>query len=233
MSLTVEVVGKHLGQTIQDVMGRPMGKLVGLSANVKDEVQSVHVARHDGDIEEHPAVEIRIIQDQPVLLQAWRVEAEDVRREYDIIKRRRQAIDLLLKDGDIEQTEYNQLRNSYEEIHKEILTKRDGLSETLKSVESKLDQQVHDLQTAMTNNKMLYTASEIDEKTYQTVTESVRMGLEITKKERKDVDNTREALQNVDSLEPPKPVVEPPAPTPPPIHQSIPDVVVIKMRESI
>jgi hypothetical protein len=80
---------------------------------------------------------------------------------------------------------------------------------------------------------MLYTASEIDEKTYQTVTESVRMGLEITRKERKDVDNTREALQNVDSLEPPKPVIETPAPTPTPIHQSIPDVVVIKMRESI
>jgi DNA-binding protein H-NS len=225
LTLTVEEIGKHLGQIIQDMMGRPIGKLVGLSADVKDEVQSIQIARSDGDVAEFPITAIRIIDGHPILLQAWRVEAEDLNREHGIIKRRRQAIDLLLKDGDIDQTEYNQLRSSYEEILKEIITKRDGLVDTLKEAESKLDQQVRDLQTALTNNKMLYTATEIDEKTYQTVTELVRAGLELTRKERRDVDNTREALQNIDSLEAPKPVAEPSAPT------SIPDVVVIKMRE--
>jgi len=227
LTLTVEEIGKHLGQTIQDLMGRPIGKLVGLSADVKDEVQSIQIARSDGDVTEHPITAIKIIDGHPILLQAWRVEAEGLEKEHDIIKRRRQAIDLLFKDGDIDQTEYNQLRNNYEEIQKEIITKRDGLVETLKEVESKLDQQVRDLQSALTNNKMLYTASEIDERTYQTVTESVRTGLEITRKERKDVDNTRIALQNIDSLEVPKPVTEPSVPTSIPI----PDVVVIKMRE--
>ncbi|HUK28013.1 MAG TPA: CdvA-like protein [Candidatus Acidoferrales bacterium] len=227
MTVTVEEIGKHLGQTIQDMMGRPMGKIVGLSADVKDEVQSIQIARSDGDVTEHTITAIRIIDGHPILLQMWRVEAEGLEKEHSIIKRRRQAIDQLLKDGDIDQTEYNQLRNSYEEIHKEILTKRDGLVDTLKEVESKLDQQVRDLQTALTNNKMLYTAAEIDERTYQTVTESVRTGLDITRKERKDVDSTRIALQEIDSLEPTKPAVEvPSAPT------SIPDVVVIKMRES-
>ena len=228
MTLTVEEIGKHLGQTIQDMMGRPVGKLVALSADVKDEVQSIQIARSDGDVTEYPITAIRILDGHPILLQAWRVEAEHLKREHDIIKRRRQAIDLLLKDGDIEQTEYNQLRNSYEEIQKEIITKRDGLVDTLKEAESKLDQQVRDLQTALTNNKMLYTAAEIDKKTYESVTELVRAGLEITRKERKDVDNTRESLQDLDSLEPPKPVDEPSAST---SFPSIPDVVVIKMRE--
>ena len=230
MTLKVEEIGKHLGQIILDMMGRPIGKLVALSADVKDEVQSVQVARSDGDVTEYPITAIRIVDGHPILLQAWRVEAEDLKREHDIIKRRRQAIDLLLKDGDIEQPEYNQLRSSYEEVHKEIITKRDGLVENLKAAESKLDQQVRDLQTALTNNKMLYTAAEIDKKTYETVTELVRAGLEITRKERRDVDNTRQALQDIDSLEPPKPVAvaEPSAPA---SFPSIPDVVVIKMRE--
>ena len=222
----MQEIGRNLGQIIQDVMGRPVGKLVGLSADVKDEVQSIQIARSDGDIAEFPISAIRIIDGHPVLLPEWRVEAEDLKREHDIIKRRRQAIDLLLKDGDINQGEYNQLRNSYEEIHKGIITKRDGLVDTLKEAETKLDQQARDLQTALTNNKMLYTATEIDEKTYHTVTELVRAGLEITRKERRDVDNIREVLQTIDSLEPPKPVPEPSAPI------SIPDVVVIKMRES-
>ena len=226
MTLTVEEIGKYLGQSIQDMMGRPTGKLVGLTADVKDEVQSIQIARTEGDVTEHPISSVRIIDGHPVLLQAWRIEAEDLKREHDIIKRRRQAIDLLLKDGDIDQSEYNQLRSGYEDIHKDIITKRDSLVETLKNVEVKLEQQIKDLQTALTNNKMLYTAAEIDASTYQTVTESVRAGLEISRKERKDLDNTRESLHDIDSLEIPKTTNQSSAPN------DIPDVVVIKMRES-
>jgi len=226
MTITVEEIGKYLGQSIQDMMGRPTGKLVGLTADIKDEVQSIQIARTEGDVTEHPITSVRIIDGHPVLLQAWRIEAEDLKREHDIIKRRRQAIDLLLKDGDIDQSEYNQLRSGYEDIHKDIITKRDSLVETLKNVEVKLEQQIKDLQTALTNNKMLYTAAEIDASTYQTVTESVRAGLEISRKERKDLDNTRESLRDIDSLEIPKTTNQSSAPN------DIPDVVVIKMRES-
>ena len=225
MTLTVEDIGKYLGQTIQDIMGRPTGKLVGLTADVRDEVQSIQIARTEGEVTEHPITSVRIIDGHPVLLQAWRVEAEDLKREHSIIKRRRQAIDLLLKDGDIDQVEYNQLRSGYEDVHKEIVTKRDGLVETLRQAESKLEQQIRDLQTALTNNKMLYTAAEIDESTYQAVTESIRAGLEITRKERKDLDNTRESLQDIDSIDVPA------AANPSSAPNVIPDIVVIKMKE--
>jgi hypothetical protein len=226
MSITVEEIGKYLGQTIQDMMGRPTGKLVGLTADVKDEVQSIQIARNEGEVTEHAITSVRIINGHPVLLQAWRVEAEDLKKEHGIIKRRRQAIELLLKDGDIDQAEYNQQRSGYEDVHKEIITKRDKLIGMLRDVQAKLEQQIKDLQSALTNNKMLYTASEIDEPTYHTVTESIRSGLEITRKEMKDISNTRESLQEIDSLEPPKEEVQASAP------MDIPDVVVIKMKES-
>ena len=226
MTITVEEIGKYLGQSIQDTMGRPTGKLVGLSAGLKGEVQSILIAQTEGDVTEYPITSVRIIDSHLVFPQAWRIEAEDLKKEHDIIKRRRQAIDLLLKDGDIDQSEYNQLRSGYEDIHKDIITKRDSLAETLKNVEVKLDQQIRDLQTALTNNKMLYTVAEIDATTYQTVTESVRESLEISRKERKDLDNTRESLHDIDSLEIPKTTNQSSAPNP------IPDVVVIKMRES-
>ena len=226
MTITVEEIGKYLGQSIQDTMGRPTGKLVGLTAGSKAEVQSILIARTEGDVTEHPITSVRIIDGHLVLLQAWRIEAEDLKKEHDIIKRRRQAIDLLLKDGDIDQSEYNQLSSGYEDIHKDILAKRESLVETMKNVEVKLEQQIRDLQTALTNDKILYTAAEIDANTYQTVTESVRAGLEISRKEMKDLDNTRESLHDIDSLEIPKPTNQSSAPN------HIPDVVVIKMRET-
>ena len=225
MTLTVEEIGKYLGQTIEDTMGRPAGKLVGLSADVKDEVQAIQIALSNGQVTEYPISSVRIVDGHPLLLQPWRVEAEDLKREHDIIKRRRQALDLLLKDGDIDQTEYNQLRNSYEDINKEIITKRETTVEALTDVEAKLEQQIRDLQTALTNNKMLYTAAEIEENTYHTVTESIRAGLEIARKERKDIDNMRESLQNIDTLAAAEMTPEPSAPT------KVPDVVVIKMRD--
>ena len=225
MTLTVEEIGKYLGQSFEDTMGRPSGKLVGLTADIKDEVQAVQVALSTGEVTEYPINSVRIINGRPIILEAWRVEAEDLKREHDIIKRRRQALDLLLKDGDIDQTEYNQLRNSYEDINKEIIGKCERVVETLTEEVAKLEQQIKDLQTALTNNKMLYTAAEIDESTYHSVTESIRAGLEIARKERRDVDNTKESLQTIDNLEASITTTETSAPP------KIPDVVVIKMRE--
>ena len=225
MSITVEEIGKYLGQTIQDMMGRPAGKLVGLTADIRDEVQSVQIARTEGEVSEHSITFVRIVNGHPVLLQPWRVEAEDLKKENGIIKRRRQALELLLKDGDIDQGEYNQLRSGYEDVHKDIITKRDKLIGSLEEVQARLEKQIGDLQSALTNNKMLYTAAEIDESTYHTVTESIRAGLEISRKEMKDLGNMRVSLQEIDSLEIAKETVHSSAPI------SIPDVVVIKMKE--
>jgi hypothetical protein len=225
LTTTVEDIGKYLGRTIEDSMGRPIGRLVGISADIKDAVTDIQVAQGNGEVSHYPIEFVRLNEGHPILLQTWRVEAEDLRREHAIIKRRNQALDLLLKDGDIDQLEYNQQRNTFEDLNKEISQKRDSVVDSLKGFEEKLDQQIRDLQSALTNNKMLYTASEIDEDTYRTVAEAVRAGLEIARKERKELDATREYLQEIDSLETPLPEA-PPAPA-----NHVPDIVVIKMRE--
>jgi hypothetical protein len=227
MTVTVEDIGKHLGKTIDDSMGRPTGKLVGLTADFRDEVTAIQVAQSNGEVNQYPIGFVRLIDGHPVLLQTWRVEAEELRKEHDIVRRRNQALDLLLKDGDIDQLEYDQQRSTYEDLGRDMNQKRDTLLDTLKQVEEKLDQQIRDLQAALTNNKMLYTASEIDEETYHAVTESIRAGLEIARKERKDLDSTREYLHGIDSLETPLPL----PPSPP--AKAVPDIVVIKMKEPV
>ena len=237
MTVTVEEVGKYLGKTIEDSMGRPLGKLVGLTADIKDEVNAIQVAHSDGEVATHPIGYIRVINDRLVLLQNWRVEAEDLRRERDIVTRRKQALDLLLKDGDITQTEYEQQRSDYEILEKQIGERCETLVDTLKQVESKLDQQISDLQGALTNNKMLYSSDEINQETYHAVTESIRSGLEIARKERKDIDNMCEYLNSDQPAENRKIIAvpeEPPQPAPS-AHDATrtptSDVVVIKINE--
>ncbi len=227
MTVTVEEVGKYLGKTIEDAMGRPAGKIVGLTADIKDEVKAIQVAQNDGEVNQYAINFVKIIDGRPILMPTWRVEAEDLRKEHDIVKRRSQALDLLIKDGDIDQIEYNQQRNGYEDMIKEIKGKRETLRDSLKQVEVKLEQQIRDLQAALTNNKMLYTASEIDQQTYQAVTESVRAGLEIARKEHKELEDIREYLQKIDDIEATE-TQEARITTP---STRVPDVVVIKMRD--
>lgn len=227
MTVTVEEVGKYLGKTIEDAMGRPAGKIVGLTADIKDEVKAIQVAQNDGEVNQYAINFVKIIDGRPIIMPTWRVEAEDLRKEHDIVKRRSQALDLLIKDGDIDQIEYNQQRNGYEDMIKEIKGKRETLLDSLKQVEVKLEQQIRDLQAALTNNKMLYTASEIDQQTYQAVTESVRSGLEIARKEHKELEDIREYLQKIDDIEATE-TQEARITTP---STKVPDVVVIKMRD--
>jgi YesN/AraC family two-component response regulator len=109
-----------------------------------------------------------------------------------------------LKDGDIDQSEFEQLRSTYESLDKEIKEKSETLIDTLKRMESKLDQQISDLQSALTNNKMLYSSSEINEKIYQEVTESIRSGLDTARKERKDIANIMDYQKSKETAEPPQ-----------------------------
>jgi hypothetical protein len=224
LAVTVEQVGKYLGKTIEDAMGRSIGKLVGLTADIKDEVTAIQVAHSDGEVAQHSITFVRVLEDKLILLQTWRVEAEDLRKEHDIIMRRRQALHLLMKDGDIEKTEYDQLRSTYDDLEIQIKEKRGTLLDALNHVDSRLEQQINDLQGALTNNKMLYSSAEIDEQTYHTVTDSIRSGLEISRKERRDIGNITEYLNGMDSVETPnEPIIAQP--------KNPSDVVVIKINE--
>jgi len=204
LTVTVEHVGKYLGKTIEDAMGRPVGKLVGLTADIKDEITAIQIVHSDGEVVQHSINFVKVLEDRLILQPTWRVEAEDLRREHDIIARRRHALDLLLKDGDIDQSEFEQLRSTYESLDKERREKSETLIDTLKRVESKLDQQISELQSALTNNKMLYSSSEINEEIYQEVTESIRSGLEIARKERKDIANMKDYQNGKETAEPPQ-----------------------------
>ncbi len=238
MSILVENLGGYLGKSINDVHGRPTGRIVGLSTNIRNEVTAIQIEMGTGDLKTFPVTQLDLGKESPILLPDWKVEAVEIQREYETASRRLTAIDLLLNDGDISKDTYQEMKDNYETALEQIKSRRDKLRETLVDRRYQLEQQIRDLQAALTNNKMLYSSSEIDETSYKAVVSSIREGLARGTSEKADIDETERGLSKIETK--PAPYVDtkrgesyaelPEAPISKDLPR-IPDVVVVKVRE--
>ncbi len=87
MPITLEQVRRFLGRTLQDPYGRAFGKVVGISANLRDEVTGVGIEEGNGEFLQCPGDRVTITGDTLVLAPAWKVEAEEFRKEFDRSKK--------------------------------------------------------------------------------------------------------------------------------------------------
>src|SRR5712692_9523335 len=91
MSLTLEQIRRFLGKSLQDPYGRTFGKVLGISANLKDEVTGVGIEVGNGEFVQCPGDRVAINGDNLVLSPSWKVEAEEFRKEFDVVTRRLRA----------------------------------------------------------------------------------------------------------------------------------------------
>src|SRR5437867_1716054 len=110
MPLNLEQIRRFLGRTLQDPYGRTFGKVVGISANLRDEVTGVGIEVGNGEFVQCPGDRVAISGDSLVLTPSWKVEAEDFRKEFDVVTRRLKALDELFSVGDIQKDVYEDLR---------------------------------------------------------------------------------------------------------------------------
>src|SRR5207249_2260891 len=108
MPITLEQVRRFLGRTLQDPYGRAFGKVVGISANLRDEVTGVGIEEGNGEFLQCPGDRVTITGDSLILAPAWKVEAEEFRKEFDIVTRRLRALDELFSVGDIQKDDATQ-----------------------------------------------------------------------------------------------------------------------------
>ena len=120
MPITLEQVRRFLGRTLQDPYGRAFGKVVGISANLRDEVTGVGIEEGNGEFLQCPGDRVTITGDSLILAPAWKVEAEEFRKEFDIVTRRLRALDELFSVGDIQKDVYEDLRKQHEDAINEL-----------------------------------------------------------------------------------------------------------------
>src|SRR5713226_2673030 len=214
MTITLEEIRKFLGKPLQDPYGRAYGRVLGISANLKDEVTAVGVEVGNGEFVQCPGERLIISTENLVMVPSWKQEAEEFRKEFDVVTRRLRALDELFSVGDIQRDVYEDLRKQHEDAINELKSKRKQIIDTLSQRSSTLNTQLRQLQTHLAGNKMLHASGEFDDMNYKAASDAIDSGLVRAMAEKKDVESIYSYLQKLDGAQAP-PAAQQPQPIAP------------------
>ena len=233
MIITLEEIRRFLGRPLQDPYGRAYGRIVGISANLKDEVTAVGVEVGNGEFAQCPGDRLSISGENLVLLPAWKQESAVFRKEFEVVTKRLRALDELFSVGDIQKDVYEDLRKQHEDAINQLKSKRIEILETLNQRTGTLSTQLRQLQTHMAGNKMLHASGEFDDTSYKAASEAIDTGLIRAMAEKKEVDSISSYLGKLEtnpiSYQPQTTITPTQAPTSPqPNNQA----VILHVREA-
>ena len=226
MVILVEDAGRYLGKTVHTPYNTPVGRLIGVDTNIRNEVTQVNIEQESGVLAKFPAAQIRIESESVVLSPAWKHEAADLTREYVTASRRMVALKSLLSDGDIDAAAYREMASEYETAIRAMESRRDTLADSLKERTLKLEEEMRRLQLALTDNKLLYSSGVVEGVAYKEACQIIHEMLDGHLAEKKDIQRT---LENLASLEPGKSAQEESMSHM--IERDVPDFVVVKVNE--
>ena len=177
MNLTMEDLSTKIGETIKDSSGKELGKLLGVMSDVKGHVDSVTIELAHGDFVNIPSNRVTMKNNSPMVIQDWIVEAEEISRELDLLRRRDRALIELRASGDIDELTYSRLKDQYGQAKDELLERSETVIDKLAERVKQLDDQIKTVQSLIANNKMQYTSGEINENVYCNANESIQEAL--------------------------------------------------------
>ncbi|MEM2942436.1 MAG: CdvA-like protein [Candidatus Bathyarchaeia archaeon] len=179
---------KFIGRAVKDPHGRDLGRLVGLTSNIKGEISSASIELHNGEFAEFSSRHLLVSGMNLILMQEWVLEADELTRELDLLRRRDHALDELLISGDVDRGMYGQLKEQFRQARDTLLARSDVVIQKLGERLQRLEEQKKTIQSLMANNKMHYSSGEIDEEAYSLANESIQNGLKRCSSEEKNVD---------------------------------------------
>lgn len=126
----------------------------------------------------------------------WKHSFERLNEEYEMAKRKKQALDNLLSSGRISQSTYESFNKEIDEAIAEIERQQETLLEKMNSKMGELEQHVKTLEMLLANFEIQHVAGEIDEEVYQREINLLSTGLETA---RRELDVVREAMNQLSS----------------------------------
>lgn len=127
---------------------------------------------------------------------SWKHSFERINEEYEMVKRKKQALDDLLSTEKISQSTYDSFNQEMNDAIAEIERQQNVLLEKMNSKVNELEQQVKVLETLLANFEIKHVMGEVDEEIYQRETELLSMGLETA---RRELDVTKETVNQLSS----------------------------------
>lgn len=118
----------------------------------------------------------------PILI-SWKHSFGRLNEEYELAKKKRQALDSLLNAGKISQSTHNIFNREIDEAIGEIEKQQKALVEKMSCKMVELESHIKTLEILLTNFEIQHVAGEVEEETYQRETTILTAGLEAAKKE--------------------------------------------------
>jgi len=188
MNLSMDVAKDLLGRSISDHYGATVGRIVGISTDVKNRVTSIEVELGNGQFLNCAPSQIIVNEKGITLLDEWKLEADSLKIEFDLAVRRMKALSDLHRQGDIQPEIYEDFRRNHDLDLKELEARREALTKKLASISARLDQQIRELETFLANNKMQLASGEIDPQAYKIATDSIEKGLNRAFSAKRDIE---------------------------------------------
>jgi hypothetical protein len=128
---------------------------------------------------------------------SWKHSFKRLNEEYEIAKKKKQALDNLFETGRISQLTHESFNGEIAAAMSEIERQQNDLLDKMKTKMKELDDQIKTLEMLFANYEIQHVAGEVDEEVYQREINILAMGLETSKHE---LDTIKEA---VNMLSPP------------------------------
>jgi len=126
----------------------------------------------------------------------WKHSFERLSEEYEMAKRKKEALGNLLNTGRISQSTYESFNEEVDQAVAEIERQQRALLEKMNSRTAKLEQQIKTLEMLLADFEIQHVSGEIDEEVYQREIDLLSTGLEVA---RRELDVVREASDQISS----------------------------------
>lgn len=141
-----------------------------------------------------PSFKIKI--ETVLKLISWKHSFERLNEEYEMTKKKKQALDDLLNAGKISQSTYDLFNNKIDEAIAETERQQRALLEKMNSKVEEFEQHIKTLEVLLANFEIKHVTGEVDEEVYQREVGLLSTGLEAA---RQELDTAREAINQLSS----------------------------------
>jgi flagellar motility protein MotE (MotC chaperone) len=125
---------------------------------------------------------------------SWKHSFKRLSEEYEVARKKKQALDNLLRKGRISQSTFDVFNQEIEDAIAEVEKEEKALLEKMARKVVELEDQVKTLEVLLANFEIGHVTGEIDDQTYQRQNDLLSVGLETTKQE---LDEVKEAADQL------------------------------------
>ncbi|MEM0020808.1 MAG: CdvA-like protein [Fervidicoccaceae archaeon] len=171
---TVDNLDKYVGQKVKDPYQRVIGSLASLYSDIDGNVKAVEVLFGDSYFKTVQADRVLIQKDEIVLLPDWKYSALRVIERLERARRRAKALDDLYAKGEIARSAYEEFKGQVSRDLDSLKKEANEAKEMIKKRIGELEDQIVEIEKAITALKMSYIAGEIGERGYKPAADILR-----------------------------------------------------------